>query len=296
MRHVTRSRPARRARRRADPARRRWTGAATRRRRLGRRPGVRRGVVRPARRRARPRLASSPPARRPGHPVAGGPRLRRRGLRSRHRRCRLAGTRGDHRASCVVLAAVALVLDAVDGRVARRTGTVHPLGARFDMETDAFLILVLSAARRAGPRLVGAGHRGWPATLLLLVALAARWAPWLRGQVPGDCGGARSSRPTRASCSRSPPRGLLPAAVAALAVGDRAGTARRLVRHRGRDAAAAVAAPADGGRDPRCLPRRRAERRRRARAAVTAPTTRTTPATSTAHQRARRRDERPATP
>jgi phosphatidylglycerophosphate synthase len=39
---------------------------------------------------------------------------------------------------------VALVLDAVDGQVARRTGTVSPLGARFDGEVDAFLMLVLS--------------------------------------------------------------------------------------------------------------------------------------------------------
>jgi phosphatidylglycerophosphate synthase len=44
----------------------------------------------------------------------------------------------------VVIATVALVLDAVDGRVARRTGTSTPLGARFDMELDAWLILVLT--------------------------------------------------------------------------------------------------------------------------------------------------------
>ncbi|MBO0732188.1 MAG: CDP-alcohol phosphatidyltransferase family protein, partial [Acidimicrobiaceae bacterium] len=44
----------------------------------------------------------------------------------------------------VVLASLALVLDAVDGQVARRTGTATPLGARFDAEVDAFLILVLS--------------------------------------------------------------------------------------------------------------------------------------------------------
>src|SRR3954463_4321431 len=35
------------------------------------------------------------------------------------------------------LASVALVLDAVDGKVARRTGTCSRLGARFDMEVDA---------------------------------------------------------------------------------------------------------------------------------------------------------------
>ena len=44
----------------------------------------------------------------------------------------------------MALATVALVLDGVDGRVARRTGTVSAFGARFDMEVDAFLILVLS--------------------------------------------------------------------------------------------------------------------------------------------------------
>ena len=45
----------------------------------------------------------------------------------------------------VALTVVALVGDAVDGWVARRTGTSSPLGARFDMEVDAFLLLVLSA-------------------------------------------------------------------------------------------------------------------------------------------------------
>jgi phosphatidylglycerophosphate synthase len=47
----------------------------------------------------------------------------------------------------IVLALVVptLLLDAVDGWVARRTGSVSELGARFDMEVDAFLLLVLSA-------------------------------------------------------------------------------------------------------------------------------------------------------
>lgn len=82
----------------------------------------------------------------------------------------------------VALASVALALDAVDGVVARRTGTVSALGARFDLETDAFLILVLSA-------LVSRDLGWWILTIglaryaLLLVVVAARWAPWLRGQV-----------------------------------------------------------------------------------------------------------------
>ena len=44
----------------------------------------------------------------------------------------------------VALSVVALLLDAVDGFIARHTRTSSRFGARFDMEVDAFLILVLS--------------------------------------------------------------------------------------------------------------------------------------------------------
>jgi phosphatidylglycerophosphate synthase len=44
----------------------------------------------------------------------------------------------------IVLATVVLILDGVDGRVARRTGTQTDFGARFDMELDAALIMALS--------------------------------------------------------------------------------------------------------------------------------------------------------
>jgi phosphatidylglycerophosphate synthase len=67
----------------------------------------------------------------------------------------------------VILSSVALVLDAVDGQVARRTGTTSALGARFDMEVDAFLILVLSVfvARSVGwwVLLIGAMRYGFVA-------------------------------------------------------------------------------------------------------------------------------------
>ena len=80
----------------------------------------------------------------------------------------------------VALAAVALALDAVDGWVARRTGTVSELGARFDMEVDAFLILVLSV--------YVAGPVGWWVLALGLWRYAyvvAGWLlPWLRITVP----------------------------------------------------------------------------------------------------------------
>lgn len=80
----------------------------------------------------------------------------------------------------VVLAAVALLLDAVDGHVARRTGTGSPLGARFDMEVDAFLILVLSVhvAASLGP---------WVLVIGLLrygFGAAGRVFPWLRAPLP----------------------------------------------------------------------------------------------------------------
>jgi phosphatidylglycerophosphate synthase len=80
----------------------------------------------------------------------------------------------------VAVAAVALALDGVDGQVARRTGTVSRLGARFDMETDAFLILVLSAfcahTMGAWVLLIGAMRYAFVAVSWVL--------PWLNGELP----------------------------------------------------------------------------------------------------------------
>ncbi|MFJ9413406.1 CDP-alcohol phosphatidyltransferase family protein [Streptomyces sp. NPDC101227] len=80
----------------------------------------------------------------------------------------------------VALATVALILDAVDGQVARRTGTATALGARFDMEVDAFLILVLSiyVAMPLGAWVLFIG-------LMRYAFVAASWVlPWLRGDLP----------------------------------------------------------------------------------------------------------------
>lgn len=80
----------------------------------------------------------------------------------------------------VCLTVVALVLDGVDGQVARRTSTTSELGARFDMEVDALLILVLSihVAGSIGPwvLLIGAAR--------YLRLLAAVPLPWMRGEAP----------------------------------------------------------------------------------------------------------------
>ncbi|WP_439117027.1 CDP-alcohol phosphatidyltransferase family protein [Micromonospora lupini] len=80
----------------------------------------------------------------------------------------------------VALSAVALLLDAVDGRVARRTGTVSALGARFDMEVDAFLILVLSVyvAPAAGSWVLAIG------AMRYVFVAASAVLPWLGGSLP----------------------------------------------------------------------------------------------------------------
>jgi phosphatidylglycerophosphate synthase len=80
----------------------------------------------------------------------------------------------------VALSTVALVLDGVDGLVARRTDTTSAFGARFDMEVDAFLIMVLSVyvARESGWWVLAIG-------LARYVFVAAGWVlPWLRGPQP----------------------------------------------------------------------------------------------------------------
>ena len=89
-------------------------------------------------------------------------------------------TRPPQTAVLTGLAAVALILDAFDGRVARRTGTASELGARFDMEVDAFLILVLAV-------LVAGSLGAWvllTGAMRYAFVLAARPLPWLRGELP----------------------------------------------------------------------------------------------------------------
>jgi phosphatidylglycerophosphate synthase len=82
----------------------------------------------------------------------------------------------------VGLTAVALILDGVDGKVARRTGTSSALGARFDMEVDAFLILVLSVyvSMSLGPWVLLIGGMRYA-----FVAVA-RVLPWLNGELPSS--------------------------------------------------------------------------------------------------------------
>ncbi len=76
----------------------------------------------------------------------------------------------------IVLATVALILDGVDGKVARRTGTESDIGAKFDMEADCFLVLLLSVfvAASMGPWVLSIG-------LMRYAYVAASWVlPFLR--------------------------------------------------------------------------------------------------------------------
>jgi phosphatidylglycerophosphate synthase len=89
-------------------------------------------------------------------------------------------TRDTPVALLVTLAAVALALDAVDGRLARRTGTTSALGARFDGEVDAFLILALSVY-------VAPAYGWWVLAIgaARYLFLAGEWLlPWMRAPLP----------------------------------------------------------------------------------------------------------------
>jgi Phosphatidylglycerophosphate synthase len=80
----------------------------------------------------------------------------------------------------VALVIPALALDAVDGWVARRTGTTSELGARFDMEVDAFLLLALSVyvAQSLGAWVLAIGSMRYAFVIV-------GWAlPWFRRRLP----------------------------------------------------------------------------------------------------------------
>lgn len=102
--------------------------------------------------------------------------------------CLLAGYIGRWAAAAdagwplTVIAAAALVLDGIDGWWARRERTASPFGARFDMEVDALLILVLAILAwgldKAGAWVLAAG-------LARYLFVSAGWVmPWLRASLP----------------------------------------------------------------------------------------------------------------
>ena len=80
------------------------------------------------------------------------------------------------------VAGLALALDGVDGRLARQSRLVSRFGARFDIEVDATLALVLSlhllAGTAAGPQILVLGL-----TRYAFVLAGLRW-PWLQADLP----------------------------------------------------------------------------------------------------------------
>ncbi|WP_223160982.1 CDP-alcohol phosphatidyltransferase family protein [Salinicola aestuarinus] len=89
-----------------------------------------------------------------------------------------------HAEGVAALALLSLLLDGIDGWVARRTGSATAFGARFDMELDAFFIVVLCAALVALDK-VGS----WVLLLGLaryLFVLAGMYWPWLHRALPAS--------------------------------------------------------------------------------------------------------------
>lgn len=115
--------------------------------------------------------------------------------------------------SIVAVAALSLALDGLDGYAARRSGIASGFGARFDVEVDALLLVMLAALavvlEKAGPWVLASGclyygfllaRRTWPvlrqplppalwrklifvlqATALLAIALPVVAPPWSFG-------------------------------------------------------------------------------------------------------------------
>lgn len=120
-----------------------------------------------------------------------------------------------HTTALVAMGATALALDAVDGKVARRTGSATPWGARYDMEVDAFLIAVLSvhvAAQTHWWWVLGIG-----AMRYAFVAAGRVWS-WLRRPSPPRWS-AKAVAAIQGITLLMAASGLLPAAWNALLLG-----------------------------------------------------------------------------
>jgi phosphatidylglycerophosphate synthase len=86
--------------------------------------------------------------------------------------------------TAVVVSTIAALLDIADGWIARRTGTATAFGARFDMEVDAVLIMVLAGLAWAWGK---AGAWVLLSGLLRYGFVVGGWLlPWLRNPLPAS--------------------------------------------------------------------------------------------------------------
>lgn len=99
--------------------------------------------------------------------------------------CALLVPLADGRAAgwgVAVVAAAGLLLDGADGWLARRSGLVSRFGARFDVEVDAALALVLSlhvlGGTTAGPEILVLG------LIRYVFVVAGLFWPWLTADLP----------------------------------------------------------------------------------------------------------------
>lgn len=81
--------------------------------------------------------------------------------------------------AAVAVASAAMLLDGLDGWAARRTGTASAFGARFDMETDAAFMLILSLLVAAWDRV------GWWAVAIGAMRYAFVAAAWVEPRLCG---------------------------------------------------------------------------------------------------------------
>jgi phosphatidylglycerophosphate synthase len=137
------------------------------------------------------------------------------------------------------LAFTAMMLDGVDGIAARRLGTLSGYGARFDMEVDAFQILVLSVAAaltgKAGVWVLASGFMRYAFVLAGMI-----WSPlakpvpftWRRKTIAVIQGGALTA--ITAPVVVPPDSIALAAAALALLIYSFAVDIRWLLSHRGK--------------------------------------------------------------
>lgn len=87
-----------------------------------------------------------------------------------------------HAEGVAAMSLLSLVLDGIDGWVARRTGSATAFGARFDMELDAFFVVVLCTAlvvlEKVGSWVLLLGSARY-----LFIAAGVYW-PWLHRSLP----------------------------------------------------------------------------------------------------------------